>query len=50
MALGSILGIHKNFSLHVAEIDGNSGHRFDDVNQTHLVLASGKLVLRKRVC
>ena len=43
-ALGSILSIPKNFSLDVAEIYWQrcleSGQRLDDVNQTHLVLAS----------
>ena len=49
-APGSNLGIPKNFSLEV--IDGtalNSGQGLDHVNQTHLVLASGKLVLQKRL-
>ena len=48
-APGSILGIPKNFKLDIAEI--YSGHCLeqwlDNVNQTHLVLASGKLVLQK---
>ena len=42
-ALGLILSITKDFSLDVAA--QNSGHRLDNVNQTHLVLAKGKLVL-----
>ena len=49
-APGSILGIPKNFSLDAAESDStgcNSGQRLDNVNLTHLVLASGKLVLPK---
>ena len=36
-ALGLILGVPKNFSL-------------DNVNRTHLVLASGNLVLEKKEC
>ena len=41
-----------NFYLDVARfIDGtalSSGQRLDNVNQTHLVLANGKLVLQKK--
>ena len=49
--LGSILGIPNNFSLDAAEIyRWHSGQRLDNVNRTHLVLASGKLVLQKLIC
>ena len=44
-ALGFILGFHKNFSLGPAAL--NSAQRLDNVSHTHLVLASGKLVLQK---
>ena len=49
-AAGLILGVPKNFSLDVTEIDGaaqNSGQRLDSVNRAHLVLASGELELQK---
>ena len=49
--LGLMLSVPKNFSLMLLRfIDGtaqNSWQRLDYVNQTHLVLASGKLVLQK---
>ena len=40
-----ILGVLKNFSLDVAKIHGQ---RLDNVNRTHLVRASGKLLLQKK--
>ena len=50
-ALCSILGIPKNFSLDVAETYWQhcleQWQRLDNVNRTHLVMASGKLVLQK---
>ena len=47
--LGSILGVTKNVSLDVAEIYWWHCLELwtDNVNQTHLVMASGKLVLHK---
>ena len=49
--LGLILGAAKNFILMLLRfIDGtawNSRQRLNNVNRTHLVLASGKLVLQK---
>ena len=60
---GSVFGLHPaapGLILHVPEnnsmlqrfIDGpaqNTGQRLDNINQTHLVLARGKLVLQKSV-
>ena len=43
-APGLILGVPKNFYLLV---DQNNGQRLDNVNQTHRVLSSGKLILEK---
>ena len=51
-ALGLILHVPESNNLMFQRfIDGpakNSGPRLDNVNQTHLVLASGKLVLQKK--
>ena len=52
VALDSILRVPNNNSMLQRFIEGpalNSGQRLDNVNQTHLVLASGKLVLYKKV-
>ena len=46
-APGSILGVTKNVSLDVEGVALNSGHRLDNVNQTHLVFAKGMRVLQK---
>ena len=51
VALGSILRVPNNNSMLQRFMDGpalNSGQRLDNVNKTHLVLASGKLVLQKK--
>ena len=51
-APGSILRVPENNLLLQRFIDGpakNSGQRLDNVNQTHLVLASGKPVLKKNL-
>ena len=48
-APGSILGVTKNVSLDVEGVALNSGHRLDNVNQTHLVRASGMRVLQKEL-
>ena len=37
-APGSILGVTKTVSLDVEGVALNSGHRLDNVNQTHLAL------------
>ena len=51
VALGLILGFPKNFFLMLLRfIDGTakaSGQKLDNVNRTHLVLAIGKLVLKR---
>ena len=50
-APGLIFSVPKNFSLDIAEIYWwhclKQRQRLDNVNQTFLVLASGKLVLQK---
>ena len=51
-AEGSILGVSNNFSLDVAEIywpAQNNEQRLATISQTHLVLASGKLVLKEPI-
>ena len=47
---GSILSIPKNFLLMFIDSTAfNSGRRLNNVNRTHIVLTSGKLVLLKRL-
>ena len=50
-AMGSILHVPKNNSMMQRFIDSpaeNRGQRLDNGNRTHLVLASGKLVLQTK--
>ena len=51
-ASGLILGVPKIPLMQLRFIDGtakNSGQRLDNVYQSHLVLASGKLVRQKKI-